>query len=36
MHLLFLFSVLQMLVCSEDDWIDAADGIMVYRSLWYL
>jgi hypothetical protein len=27
--------VLQMLVFSEDYWIDDANGVMVYRSLWY-
>jgi hypothetical protein len=28
--------VLQMLVFSEDDYFDDANGVMVYRSLWYL
>jgi hypothetical protein len=36
MHLLYLFSVLQMFVFSEDDYFDDANGVMVYRSLWYL
>ena len=35
-RLLDCLGLLQMFVFSEDDWINDANGIMVYRSLWYL